>query len=281
MSLLVHLTFFSRRQCTDRAMNSFTVELNALSSACNEQEQELRILQNLMYDQMCRSKAISDEEERVFHALNALEIDARNFVEESHLVTNMYHSVSEEVEAISHVKLMSVPFNVVISQDTGRYPTINNLRLAYRVNEKASLSYDEVIAAWVQAAQLVAFTCGLHNGFVSPHLRIIPLSHPCAKIVATFADGQSVHNLGWDVVSGADRSKHIDPPSILCFLALLSQLAEHIVNATKSDPPPFSMTLISIDSVDVTKLTGSDTAWSSVVYCIAVNLHWLSNLQVH
>jgi hypothetical protein len=39
------------------------------------------------------------------------------------------------------------------------------------------------------------------------------------------------------------------------------------------------MTQCSIDSVDVTCLGDTDTAsWSSVVFCIAVNLQWLSQL---
>lgn len=113
-----------------------------------------------------------------------------------------------------------------------------------------------------------------------------PLSYPCAKIVATFPEGQSVHNLGWDSLDGDDEPTHVPSLSITLFLALLSELSDHIIDfcdengaSHVSISPPFPMTQCSIDSVDVTCLGDTDTAsWSSVVFCIAVNLQWLSQL---
>jgi hypothetical protein len=74
------------------------------------------------------------------------------------------------------------------------------------------------------------------------------------------------------------------------FLALLSELSDHIISilaneqhdgATTLSSPPFPMTQCSIDSVDVTCLGDTDTAsWSSVVFCIAVNLRWLAQLKL-
>jgi len=276
--------------CTKRAIDSFHLELEALASAFHDQEEELRILQSLMQDQNIRSRSISEEEDRAMESLNALEIDTHTFGEESHLVTKQCSDVMGEIDALSKVQLSSIPFHIdvdwgegVRTQTVGRYPTINNLRLAYRVNQKAGLGRKEICAAWNQAAQLITFTSGLNPSFSSSNVRIIPLSYPCAKIVF---EGQSVHNLGWEALDGEDESPHVPSLSITLFLALLSELSDHIINSSErngafhaSTSPPFPMTTTSIDSVDVTCLGDIDTAsWSSVVFCIAVNLRWLSQL---
>lgn len=263
-----------------------------------------------MHNQIIRSKSISNEEDRVMDALNALEIDAHNFREESNLVTKQCSDVMSELDALSRVNLTSLSFKIAVDwsgdddndggggtttatqQKVGRYPTINNLRLAYRVNQKAGLGRKEICAAWNQAAQLITFTCGLNPSFSFSNVRIIPLSYPCAKIVATFPEGQSVHNLGWDdTLDGEDAvSSHVPSLSITLFLALLSELSDHIISilaneqhdgATTLSSPPFPMTQCSIDSVDVTCLGDTDTAsWSSAVFCIAVNLRWLAQLKL-
>ena len=96
---------------------------------------------------------------------------------------------------------------------------------------------------------------------------------------------KSVYHLGWGMQACTDPGNHMPPPSLIAFLLLLSRLVSHILSEFNQDVgfshPPFEMTPSSIDSVNVTKLLDSDTAsWSSVVYCIAVNLHWLSQLPV-
>lgn len=275
-----------------RALDQFNHEIEALTNACQQQEKEIRILQNLLQDQLHRSKSLDSQEQSAFHALNALERDMYNFHEDSHHVTNMCSSVMAEIDALSRMKLVSVPFRIDASNNhVGRYPLINNLRLAYRTNAKANLHHEEINTAWVQAAQLVAFTCGLYPDFHSS-IRIIPLSYPCAKIqIMTSASSgreeksKRVYNIGWDMQACADLANHMPTPSLVAFISLLSQLASHILLEFNPDAgfsyPPFEMTTSSIDGVDATKLLDSDTAaWSSVVYCIAVNLHWLSQLPV-
>ena len=280
----------------ERAIDSFQLESEALVKACIEQEKELRFLQNLMNEQRNRTDVITAQEDMVLQSLNALEIDAHNFGEESHLVTNMCSSVMDEIDAMSRVKLISIPFNVAVdwshvggSQKAGRYPTINGLRLAYRINEKAGLGREEINAAWVQAAQLIAFACGLNPSFTSSDTRVIPLSHPCAKILTTNSSGgQNVYNLGWDTLNFVDHSDHIPHDSLICFLSVLNQLTSHVLAmadwngyALGMRRPPFQMTQRSIDTVDVIKLADSDmAAWSSVVFCIAANLGWLSKLPM-
>jgi hypothetical protein len=100
------------------AIESFQHELDTLVNACDEQRKELRILHNLMQNQLKRSMPISEEEDIVHHHhhhdLNALEIEARNFLEESHFVSNKCSAVENEKDAISHVKLMSIPFKIRI-----------------------------------------------------------------------------------------------------------------------------------------------------------------------
>ncbi|KAL9186962.1 hypothetical protein ACHAXT_010682 [Thalassiosira profunda] len=273
-----------------RAIESFQYELDTLQNACEEQENELRTLQNLMQGQADRSKAISDQEDLVFHGLNALEIDARNFGEESHLVGHSCSAVEDEIDAMSRVKILSLPFDINVDWDdgngpkAGRYPTINNLRLAYRVNERAGLRREEINAAFSHAAQLVAFGLGLYPDLVTSTVRIIPL-RPCAKMLVNLPEGQSVHNLGFDTSSGAEPANHVPSRSITLFLVLLSELSAYILTETEPNtewaPPPFGMAECSIDGVDVTKLADSNTAaWSSVVYCIAANLRWLSELGI-
>lgn len=268
-----------------RALDQFNLEIQALTQACKEQEDEIRMLQNAVEEQEERSKALDSQEQNTFHELNSLERDALNFTEESRHISSMCSSVFTEIESLSKVKLMSIPFDIDVSQ-SGSYPRINHLRLAYRTNDKANLHCGEINAAWVQAAQLVSFTCGLYPNFNSSVVRIIPLSYPCAKIqiLTVPSDGDSkskqVYNLGWDGQAVEDKINHMPAPSLLAFLSLLSDLVAYIRSESNYEGPPFEMTECSIDGADVTKFLDSDPAWSSVVYCMACNLRWLSRLPV-
>jgi hypothetical protein len=298
------LTFVS----SSSAIDSFQHELEALVNACNEQRTELNILQNLMQDQLLRSDILSHEEDNIYHNLNSLEIETRNFVEESHVINKNYELVQSEIDAMSNVQLLSIPFTIRTKKDGGGgYPTINNLRLAYRINIKAGLYHNEIDAAFVQAAQLVVFTIGLYPNFsTSGIIRLIPI-HPCAKILVHLSSdddiGQSqssVHNLGFDTTTTTTINNsnemelsniHVPTQSITLFLVILSQLCSHILTCNNHplprqkddddyDQPPFPMTECSIDGVDVTNLKESNTAaWSSVIFCIAANLQWLSELR--
>ncbi len=271
------------------AIESYQHDLATLVNACDEQQKELIILRNLMQNQLDRSIAITNQEDIIHHDLNSLEIEARNFLEESNLVSNSCSALENEIDAISRVRLMSIPFKIQIIDFNGKltgggYPTINNLRLAYRINKKAGLCQDEINAAFVNAAQLVAFTLGLYPSLnTSNIIRIIPI-HPCAKILVNLPDDQSVHNLGFDTTNNTIELSHVPTQSIALFLVLLSQLSSHILHSKKQmmiAEPPFHMTECSIDSVDVTKLTDSNVvAWSAVVFCIAANLRWLSKLEI-
>jgi hypothetical protein len=80
-------------------------------------------------------------------------------------------------------------------QDIAKY-SIQTRREKLNVATPIMKKIKEICAAWNQAAQLITFTCGLIPSFCPSNVQIIPLSYPCAKIVATFPEGQSVHNLG-------------------------------------------------------------------------------------
>lgn len=292
LSLFLHSLIYLVFCSVYRAIESFQYELDTLTNACDEQENELHTLQSLMQGQMDRSNAISDQEDIVYQELNTLEMDARNFGEESHLVSCNCSAVESEIDALSHVRLLSMPFNIRVDWDnnnserSGRYPTINNLRLAYRINEKAGLRHEEIDAAFSNAAQLVAFMLGLYPTLlVDGGVRIVPI-RPCAKILVNLPEGQSVHNLGFDATNGTTaNSNHVPSRSIALFLVILSELSSHILNRNVKNgvaaiQPPFDMTDCSIDSVDVRKLADSNVeAWSAVVYCIAANLGWLSEQE--
>mmetsp|Transcript_13956 Transcript_13956/g.25249 ORF Transcript_13956/g.25249 Transcript_13956/m.25249 type:complete len:246 (-) Transcript_13956:74-811(-) len=240
---------------------------------------------------MNRFTDISDQEDEVLHELNALEIDACNFREESHIVSKSCTVVENEIDAMSRVRLMAIPFHITINcennQLSGRYPTINNLRFAYRINEKVGLGREEINAAFSNAAQLIAFALGLcPSSLITSTIRIIPI-HPCAKILVNLPEGQSVHNLGFDTVNQTANSNHVPSRSITLFLVLLSQVSAHILTETDqiasgaTSQPPYPMTEFSIDGVDLTKLADSNKmAWSSVIFCIAANLRWLSELEI-
>lgn len=77
-------------------------------------------------------------------------------------------------------------------------PSINSnkKRKAEGRNTNHGKKRNEICAAWNQAAQLITFTYGPNPSFCSSKCSDHPLSYPCAKIVATFPEGQSVHNLG-------------------------------------------------------------------------------------
>ena len=288
-SFLVQIILLECLSINKSAIESFQYDLATLLNACDEQRKETIILQNLMQNQLDRSVAITNQEDIIHHDLNSLEIEARNFLEESNLVSNSCSAVENEIDAISRVRLVSIPFKIrIIDFDDNLsgagYPTINNLRLAYRINEKAGLCRNEINSAFANAAQLLAFTLGLYPSLnTSNIIRIIPI-HPCAKILVNLPDDQSVHNLGFDIISNSIEVSHVPTRSIALFLVLLSQLSSHILtlkNQVMIAEPPFHMTECSIDSVDVTKLTESNVvAWSSVVFCIAANLRWLSKLEI-
>jgi len=231
-----------------------------------------------MQNQMDRSAAISENEKLIHHELNSLEIDAINFGEDSHIVSNNCSAIESEIDAMSHVKLMAIPFDIRIDdKGGGKYPTINNLRLAYRINEKASLHRNEINAAFSTAAQLMAFTLGLYPSFITSTIRIIP-TLPCAKILVNLPEGGSVHNLGFDT-SATTPTNHVPTKSITLFLVLLSQLCSHIQTNQKVEnpPPPYEMKEFTIEDIDLKQLEETDTsAWASIVFCIAANLHWLS-----
>ena len=66
---------------------------------------------------------------------------------------------------------------------------------------------------------------------------------------------------------------------IFCHIEPIELSHSHIEESDLIAEPPFQMTECSIDSVNVTKLAYSITpAWSPVVFCIAANLRWLSEL---
>jgi len=77
-------------------------------------------------------------------------------------------------------------------------PSINSnkKRKAEGRNTNHGKKINEICAAWNQAAQLITLTYGPNPSFCSSKCSDHPLSYPCAKIVAKFPEGQSVHNLG-------------------------------------------------------------------------------------
>jgi len=270
------------------AIESFEHELATLEHACLEQENELRTLQSLMHDQVNRSDAIAEREKILCQDWNDLEIDTHNFQEESHRISKKCSAVETEIQAIRDVHLLSLQFRIRAGWDEnsktgeGQYPTINYLRLAYRTNEKAGLKKEEINAAFSHAAQLLSFAAGFYpNAGLNSTLRVIPIQ-PTAKILVSLPEGRSVHNLGCEEGSGP-LPKHVPCQSLTLFLVMMSQLCDHVqtANVEQRYELPYDMEDAKIDGVDVTKLKETDTAsWSSVVFCLAANLKWLSKTSM-
>ncbi|EJK44897.1 hypothetical protein THAOC_36527 [Thalassiosira oceanica] len=243
------------------AIESFQHELANLEHACLEQENELRTLQSLMHDQINRSDIIAEREKNLWQEWNDLEIDTHNFQEESHRISKKCSVVETEIQAIRDVHLLSLQFRIRAEWDEnaktgeGRYPTINDLRLAYRTNEKAGLK---------KRRSMLRF-------------RMLPSSYPLQL--------DYIRMLGSIQRCDEGSSGPLSVPcqSLTLFLLMLSQLCDHVqtVNAERRSEPPYDMKDAKIDGVDVTKLEESDTAsWSSVVFCLAANLKWLSETSM-
>ena len=273
------------------AIESFEHELATLEHACFEQENELRTLQSLMHDQVKRSDVIAEREKIVCQEWNDLEIDTHNFQEESHRISKKCAVVETEIQAIRDVHLLSLQFRIKADWDentktgVGQYPTINDLRLAYRTNEKAGLKKEEINAAFSHAAQLLSFAAALYpTAGQNSTLRVIPIQ-PTAKILVSLPEGKECHTLGCEEGSGSlsKQPKHVPCQSLTLFLIFMSHLCDHVqmANADRRTELPYDMEDAKIDGVDVTKLKETDTAsWSSVVFCLAANLKWLSETSM-
>jgi hypothetical protein len=264
-------------------IQSFQHEIMNLQTACQEHENELTNLNQMLMEQAQISDTLSAQQEELLLEYNALEKDAKVFEDVHSHLTQQCHAAESERSHLSHVRLHSALFDIVVDERGTKYPLINNLRLSHR--PKDDLQWIEINTAWSQAAQLVMFVNSTTK-FTSRNFGIVPLMH-CAKIIEVDSTGKKVyHHLGVDFESMDRKTHNTDHiiASLRAFYSVLYQLFDHIkalkrdINSTKVRVP-FEMTVNTIGSFNLQFLNeNDDKAWSGVINCIASNLKWLSYL---
>ena len=285
---LHHHQRLSGDDLVNNAASAFQQDIETLTAAVHEYEQELVRLNSLLDGQIQRAIILSREEDLLFMDQNDIAIDAAEFEIVSRQLTSRCSEAYCEVLALSKVNLHTALFDINLNDN--QLPQINGMRLAHR--PRGDLGWAEVNCAWASAAQLLLFIGGAVK-FTSRDLRIIPMTS-CAKILEISGKKKYIHNLGRELDSGDGRSgssnknygrKGIDIsdstvmiPGIRAFNALLCQVLQHIFKEKKSlqKHVPFTMTISTIGSNDLMHLHEEDsTSASAVLRCIVKNLDWL------
>jgi len=257
-------------------------EIKTLGSLCQQHQEEVENLDQLLSEQMLISDTQALEEHELWLEFNALEVDANAFQHVHRQLSSQLYAADQEVLALSQTSLLlhSALFDITVDERGLRYPLINNLRLSHR--PKGDLGWGEINAAWSQVSQLIMFV-GSTIQFTSPNLRIVPLTSSCAKII-NVVDGRStnnsgdqkkrmkiVYNLGYDGTSSSSSSKR-EGSDMVPSLRILYQLLEQIITHLKRTP-------VSTQRYDLRQLhETNDVAWSSVINSMASNLKWLSGI---
>ena len=264
-------------------MQSLQQEIMNLENACQDHENEIMNLDQLLLDQAQIFDTLSQQEDELFIEYNTLEKDTKVFEDLHRQLVKQCHSAERERSQLSLVRLNSTLFDIVVNREGGgvlRYPLINNLRLSHI--PKNNLHWKEINAAWSQVAQLAMFMSSTIK-FRSSNLGIVPLTQ-CAKIIEVDSCGKKVyHHLGVDYESMDRRTHNTDhiAPSIVVFYRLLYQMITHIRNQPQKrvdfSKIPNEMTRDRIASYEVmNKNEYDELLWRGIVNCIAQNLKWLS-----
>ena len=264
-------------------MQSLHQEIMNLENACQDHENEIMNLDQLLLDQAQIFDTLSQQEDELFIEYNTLEKDTKVFEDLHRQLVKQCHSAERERSQLSLVRLNSTLFDIVVNREGGgvlRYPLINNLRLSHI--PKNNLHWKEINAAWSQVAQLAMFMSSTIK-FRSSNLGIVPLTQ-CAKIIEVDSCGKKVyHHLGVDYESMDRRTHNTDhiAPSIVVFYRLLYQMITHIRNQPQKrvdfSKIPNEMTRDRIASYEVmNKNEYDELLWRGIVNCIAQNLKWLS-----
>jgi hypothetical protein len=274
------------------AIASYQQEIDSLKSACSEHEKELYQMNSLLAEETQRTLELEEVKNELDMAVNDLQIDAKAFDSIHRQLTLQCISVQREVAAVSRVQLTSVLFTWSIDHERGlRFPLINELRLAFR--PKGDLTWNELNAAWSQAAQFLFYVAGVVK-FASDDIRIVPLTCTCAKLFCITKDNKrSVHNLGksmedvsdthgsMSISTAGDASKMAS--ALRALNALIYQIVQHVVHThctghVDISPPPFEMSRNTIGTSNLYELVDKDdSGWGYVIHFMACNLKWLSD----
>ena len=273
-----------------RTEQAFRDEIQMLTEACQQHEEELSHLLSLRREQQAIAKELDEFENTAEEERNALELEARAFDNDQEQLYRTLAEVEAEVERLSstQIRLPSMLFDLQVDKERGlRYPLINELRLAYR--PKGDIQWEEIQAAWSSANQLL-LAIGTLFQFQSQNFKIVPLSH-CSKLIyyRDFVDekgtkrksGATVYNLGHGKTKGSK--------ALVAWSALLHQMIQHatkqlneacegeLLDAASLPPLPFETTSTSIGGVVLSHLDDNDDAgWSRAIHFMASDLLWLS-----
>jgi len=267
------------------AASAFQEDIDALTAAVHEYEQELEQLNRLLDEQVQRAAILSREEDLLFMDQNDIEIDAAEFETVSRQLTSRCSEAHCEVMSLSKVNLHAALFDIIVNDD--QLPRINGMRLSHR--PKGDLGWAEMNCAWASAAQLLLFIGGTVK-FTSRNLRIVPMTS-CAKIMEITGKKKYIHNLGRELDrldgrngsnNGRNNSSYIAGdsmamiPGIRAFRALQSEVLQHVLKDKKSLQNQFRMTISTIGSHDLMRLHEEDsTTAAAVIRYVAKNLEWL------
>mmetsp|Transcript_27503 Transcript_27503/g.39374 ORF Transcript_27503/g.39374 Transcript_27503/m.39374 type:complete len:539 (+) Transcript_27503:180-1796(+) len=303
----------------ETASSFFEKELQLLSSAVRVHEQELNMLEGRLTEQCKISQQIAMQEEQLQQELRYFEYYTQHVWTrvQRPVLTNYMKRAQDEFDAISSLQLPSLLFDVSCpllpkKQDQkvseSSYSKINYLRLSHLPCAKLNLTWDEINAAWSQAAQLI-FMVGAAVNFVSSDLRIVPLTK-CAKIIQIIdptKQTQLVHNLGIEVDHDDFKNKNHSRRredetaaskyseflvSLCAFHRLLHQIVLHIQqqnflssfvlgdSSVNNDVPssaiPFLIEEERIGGLILSPSLSSDD-WSMIVHMIVADLKWVSS----
>jgi hypothetical protein len=135
-------------------------------------------------------------------------------------LTNYLQRAQEEYDTVSSIKVPWLMFDI-----QPQYSMINYLRLSHQPNVKHKITWNEINAAWSQAAQLLYMVGGTKYqllssflfslNFTSPDLKIVPLS-TCAKIIEVVGTKtrQIIHTLGNESIISTEIDSRLEGAKI-------------------------------------------------------------------
>lgn len=132
-------------------------ECEMLSAALRVHEQEFILLQKRGDDIRNLNRTLSQQEEQLQRESRALEFTSTHQMKSGQLpkMTNYLQRAQEEYDAVSSIKVPWLMFDIQPQQSM-----INYLRLAHQPNAKYNIEWNEINAAWSQAAQLLYMVGG-------------------------------------------------------------------------------------------------------------------------
>jgi len=139
------------------ALSYYRNECEVLSAAIRVHEQEFSLLQKREDAIREINRMLSQQEAQLQREYRTLEFTYAHQMTSAHLpkVTNYLQRAQEEYDTISSIKVPWLMFDI-----QPQYSMINYLRLSHQPNAKHNITWNEINAAWSQAAQLLYMVGG-------------------------------------------------------------------------------------------------------------------------